>query len=232
VSRQARDRRGPNEQVCAAALSGPQTKDPALPGDTCSGCVIADAALARTAFRLGGSRTSQIERVARVARGAADARRAAPRAKRRARRAKVVIWARRPLPAPRKPAWPRRTPEALAGGRRLLRYPEADRGRMGQRRERSGASRSERRYTGHRGDGRGWRVVAPSRLVLSERFHVPWTQRTAVDGRKTHQVAVAIEQFRRRSITDLELLRSRESRPESRANTRSALFGSHDNRGF
>jgi hypothetical protein len=56
--------------------------------------------------------------------------------------------------------------------------------------------------------------------------------KTAVDGRKTHQVAVAIEQFKRRSSTDLELLRSRENHPESRANTRSAPFGSHDNGGF
>jgi hypothetical protein len=56
--------------------------------------------------------------------------------------------------------------------------------------------------------------------------------KTAVDGRKTPQVAVEIEQFERRSRTDLELLRSRENRPESRANTRSALFGSHDNCGF
>jgi hypothetical protein len=56
--------------------------------------------------------------------------------------------------------------------------------------------------------------------------------KTAVDGRKTHQVAVAIEQFKRRSSTDLELLRSRKNRPESRANTRSALFGSHDNCSF
>ena len=56
--------------------------------------------------------------------------------------------------------------------------------------------------------------------------------KTAVDGRKTLQVAVEIEQFERRSLTDLELLRSRENRPESLANTRSALFGSHDNRGF
>ena len=56
--------------------------------------------------------------------------------------------------------------------------------------------------------------------------------KTAVDGRKTPQFAVEIEQFERRSLTDLELLRSRENRPESRANTRSALFGSHDNCGF
>jgi hypothetical protein len=58
------------------------------------------------------------------------------------------------------------------------------------------------------------------------------TLRTAVDGRKTHQVAVATEQFERRSITGLELLRSRENCPESRANSRSALFGSNDNCGF
>ena len=56
--------------------------------------------------------------------------------------------------------------------------------------------------------------------------------KTAVDGRNTHQVAVATEQFERRSITGLELLRSRENCPESRANTRSALFGSNDNCGF
>ncbi|MFN9028899.1 MAG: hypothetical protein ACK5XM_01465 [Betaproteobacteria bacterium] len=56
--------------------------------------------------------------------------------------------------------------------------------------------------------------------------------KTAVDGRKTHQVAVATEQFERRSITGLELLRSRENCAESRANTRSALFGSNDNCGF
>jgi hypothetical protein len=56
--------------------------------------------------------------------------------------------------------------------------------------------------------------------------------KTAVDGRKTHQVAVAIEQFELLSSADLELLRRRESRPESLANTRSALFGSHDNCGF
>jgi hypothetical protein len=56
--------------------------------------------------------------------------------------------------------------------------------------------------------------------------------KTAVDGRKTPQVAVEIEQFERRSLADLELHRSRENRPESRANTRSALFGSHDNCGF
>jgi hypothetical protein len=56
--------------------------------------------------------------------------------------------------------------------------------------------------------------------------------KTAVDGRKTHQVAVATEQFERRSITGLELLRSRGNCPESRANTRSALFGSNDNCGF
>jgi multidrug resistance efflux pump len=56
--------------------------------------------------------------------------------------------------------------------------------------------------------------------------------KTAVDGRETHQVAVATEQFERRSITGLELLRSRENCPESRANTRSALFGSNDNCGF
>jgi hypothetical protein len=59
-----------------------------------------------------------------------------------------------------------------------------------------------------------------------------FTLKTAIDGRKTHQVAVATEQFERRSITGLELLRSRENCPESRANTRSALFGSNDNCGF
>ncbi|MFO0145881.1 MAG: hypothetical protein ACK54C_11275, partial [Betaproteobacteria bacterium] len=46
------------------------------------------------------------------------------------------------------------------------------------------------------------------------------------------QVAVATEQFERRSITGLELLRSRGNCPENRANTRSALFGSNDNCGF
>ncbi|MFO0145010.1 MAG: hypothetical protein ACK54C_06750, partial [Betaproteobacteria bacterium] len=59
-----------------------------------------------------------------------------------------------------------------------------------------------------------------------------FTLKTAVDGRKTHQVAVATEQFERRSITGLQLLRSRGNCPESRANTRSALFGSNDNRSF
>ncbi|MCA3218933.1 MAG: hypothetical protein ING59_10350 [Burkholderiales bacterium] len=56
--------------------------------------------------------------------------------------------------------------------------------------------------------------------------------KTAVDGRKTHQVAVATEQIERRSITGLELPRRRGNCPESRANTRSALFGSNDNCGF
>jgi hypothetical protein len=60
----------------------------------------------------------------------------------------------------------------------------------------------------------------------------PISLKTAVDRRKTRQVAVAIEQFERRSITGLELLRRRENCPESRANTRSALFGSNDNCGF
>ncbi|MCA3217727.1 MAG: hypothetical protein ING59_04050 [Burkholderiales bacterium] len=55
---------------------------------------------------------------------------------------------------------------------------------------------------------------------------------TAVDRRKTHQVAVANEQFERRSITGLELLRSRWNCRESRANTRSALLCSNDNCGF
>ena len=66
----------------------------------------------------------------------------------------------------------------------------------------------------------------------AQRAASPVSLKTAVDGRKTPQVAVEIEQFERRSRTDLELLRSRENRPESRANTRSALFGSHDNCGF
>jgi hypothetical protein len=71
-------------------------------------------------------------------------------------------------------------------------------------------------------------VVARQRPRVLVRFNL----KTAVDGRKTPQVAVEIEQFGRRSLTDLELLRSCENRPESRANTRSALFGSHDNCGF
>lgn len=56
--------------------------------------------------------------------------------------------------------------------------------------------------------------------------------KTAVDSRKTHQVSVAMEQFKRRSISDLELRRSRGNRPESRANTRTALPVSNDNCGF
>ena len=58
------------------------------------------------------------------------------------------------------------------------------------------------------------------------------TQETAADGRKPHQVAVALEQLGRPSITDLGRLRSREKRPESRANTRPAPFGRNDNCGF
>ena len=58
------------------------------------------------------------------------------------------------------------------------------------------------------------------------------TQKTAADGRKPHQVAVALDQLGRPSITDLERLRSREKRPESRANTRPARFGRNDNCGF
>ncbi|MFN9029010.1 MAG: hypothetical protein ACK5XM_02050, partial [Betaproteobacteria bacterium] len=42
----------------------------------------------------------------------------------------------------------------------------------------------------------------------------------------------ALEQSKRRSITDLELLRSCGNHPESRANTRSARFHSNDNCAF
>ncbi|MFN9031329.1 MAG: hypothetical protein ACK54C_02860, partial [Betaproteobacteria bacterium] len=72
----------------------------------------------------------------------------------------------------------------------------------------------------------GSSLYGPIRL-----YRLVLTLKTAVDGRKAHQVAVATEQFERRSITGLELLRSRGNCPESRANTRSALFGSNDNCG-
>ncbi|MCA3219826.1 MAG: hypothetical protein ING59_14990 [Burkholderiales bacterium] len=73
-------------------------------------------------------------------------------------------------------------------------------------------------------------VIPEPRAAVLSAFDV--SLKTAVDGRKTHQVAVATEQFERRSITGLELLRSRGNCPENRANTRSALFGSNDNCGF
>jgi hypothetical protein len=80
-------------------------------------------------------------------------------------------------------------------------------------------------------DGKRRRRVSPTDAT-SLRHHGQCQPKTAVDGRKTHQVAVATEQFEQRSITGLELLRSRGNCPESRANTRSALFGSNDNCGF